>query len=80
MKTLFSSARFVFTDVCKDDLTVSYATAATASSHFSPNDKTVNYGPDRAILNATETKDAAGVTQMGGWVAEKDNFNQWIQV
>lgn len=61
-------------------MTVTYANGKTASSQMAPNDKQNNYGPDRAQLNAVEAKDASGVTQMGAWVAEKNNFNQWIQV
>lgn len=65
---------------CKDDLVSTFSTAMTSSSEMTPNDKSNNYGPDRAVLNTHQTKDSSGVTQMGAWVAEKDSFNQWIQV
>lgn len=52
----------------------------TASTVYGLSDKTTNYGPERGRLNTVETKDPAGVTQIGAWVAEKGNLNQWIQV
>lgn len=67
--------------VCNDNVVSGLPDSAiTASSVFGIKDKSNNYGPERAKLNLTETKDAAGVTQAGAWVAEKGNLMQWIQV
>ena len=71
-------------DVCNDNVISGSNglpdSAMTVSSEYGINDKLTNYGSERARLNSTETKDAAGVIQMGAWVAEKGNMMQWIQV
>ncbi|KAH3701466.1 discoidin, CUB and LCCL domain-containing protein 2-like [Dreissena polymorpha] len=66
--------------ICDNDLVTSFLASVKASSTFDLTDKSTNYGPDRAFINATEVKDASGITQMGAWVAEKNAINQWIQI
>ena len=52
----------------------------TASSVYGSSDPKHNYGPERARINATETKDAHGITQIGAWTAGVLDKNQFIKV
>jgi len=71
---------YPFAALCDENLMPAMVASMTSSSEYGSGDKTTNYGAARGVINSTEVKDASGVTQMGAWVAEKSNFNQWIQV
>ncbi|WAR05420.1 hypothetical protein MAR_020789 [Mya arenaria] len=65
---------------CEENLIPAVLDSMTSSSVNDVSDKTTNYGAGRGVINATQVKDAHGITQMGAWIPEKSNLNQWLQI